>query len=180
MARNPKQDANLKPIRKGDLSREELKKRQSNGGKKSGEVRRAKRDAKSAIRYLLDLPPTVSLKNKLEEMGFPINEQTNMAALQARLFSMAIGGNIDAYNTLMKMAGFEPEENRKERESVASDKRRELELNAKIEALGNGPEGSSAALSMNDEDGKSDVVIYMPQVDKIEDCELPPEETTGE
>lgn len=30
----------MKPIRKGDLSNEELKKRQSNGGKKSADVRR--------------------------------------------------------------------------------------------------------------------------------------------
>ena len=33
-------EQNLKPIRKGDLSSEELKKRQSNGGKKSADVRR--------------------------------------------------------------------------------------------------------------------------------------------
>lgn len=135
MARNPKQDANLKPIQKGDLSKEELKKRQSNGGKKSGEVRRAKRDAKSAIRYLLDLPPTVSVKANLKEMGFPVNEQIQHGCSQARLFTMAMGGNIDAYNTLMKMAGYEPEENRKERESIASDIRREKELEAKVNAL---------------------------------------------
>lgn len=36
-------EQNLKPIRKGDLSNEELKKRQSNGGKKSAEARREKK-----------------------------------------------------------------------------------------------------------------------------------------
>ena len=55
MARNPKQDANLKPFQKGELTSEEAKKRGRAGGVKSGESRRAKRDAKSAIRYLLDL-----------------------------------------------------------------------------------------------------------------------------
>lgn len=35
-----KQNANLKPIRKGELTSEELKKRQSNGGKKSAEARK--------------------------------------------------------------------------------------------------------------------------------------------
>lgn len=34
---------NLKPIKKGDLSKEELKKRQSNGGKKSAQVRKEKK-----------------------------------------------------------------------------------------------------------------------------------------
>ena len=33
-------EQNLKPIRKGDLSKEELKKRQTNGGKKSADARR--------------------------------------------------------------------------------------------------------------------------------------------
>ena len=36
-------EENLKPIRKGDLSKEELKRRQSNGGKKSAEARREKK-----------------------------------------------------------------------------------------------------------------------------------------
>lgn len=42
-------EKNLKPIRKGDLSNEELKKRQSNGGKKSAEARREKRLIKDRI-----------------------------------------------------------------------------------------------------------------------------------
>nr|DAU22935.1 MAG TPA: hypothetical protein [Caudoviricetes sp.] len=180
MARNPKQDANLKPIQKGDLSKEELKKRQSNGGKKSGEVRRAKRDAKSAIRYLLDLPPTVSVKANLKEMGFPVNEQTNMAALQARLFTMAMGGNIEAYNTLMKMAGYEPEENRKERESIASDIRREKELEAKVNALGGDMDGAKLAVNLQDEDENNDVVIYMPQTASEESCTVKEDEPESE
>lgn len=172
MARNPKQDANLKPFQKGDLTSEEAKKRGRAGGVKSGESRRAKRDAKSAIRYLLDLPPTTSIKANLVEMGFPVNEQTNMAALQARLFAMAMSGNLEAYTALMRMAGYEPEENRKERESIAADRRREIELDAKVSALGSNPEGMSASVNMSDEDGNNDVVIYMPQIASEESCEF--------
>lgn len=36
-------EQNLRPIRKGQLSKEELKKRQSNGGKKSAQVRRERK-----------------------------------------------------------------------------------------------------------------------------------------
>ena len=133
-------------------------------GVKSGESRRAKRDAKSAVRYLLDLAAKGKIADNLKELGFPANEQTNMAALQARLFTMAMGGNIDAYTTLMRMAGYEPEENRKERESIAADRRREVELDAKVAALGANPEGMSASVNMSDEDGNNDVVIYMPQI----------------
>lgn len=107
MARNPKQDANLKPYKKGDITSEEAKKRGRAGGVKSGESRRAKRDAKSAVRYLLDLAAKGKIADNLKELGFPANEQTNMAALQARLFTMAMGGNIDAYTTLMRMAGYD-------------------------------------------------------------------------
>ena len=173
MPRNPKQDANLKPLQKGDLTSEEAKKRGRSGGVKSGEVRRAKRDAKSAIRYLLNLPPTASIKANLSEMGFPLTEQTNMAALQA------MSGNLEAYTALMKMAGFEPEENRKERESISADRRREIELDAKVNALGINAEGLSASINMGDEDGNNDVVIYMPQIVSEESCEMK-EETPDE
>lgn len=172
MARNPKQDANLKPFQKGDLTSEEAKKRGRAGGVKSGESRRAKRDAKSAVRYLLDLAAKGKIADNLRELGFPTNEQTNMAALQARLFTMAMGGNLEAYTALMRMAGYEPEENRKERESIAADRRREIELDAKVSALGSNPEGMSASVNMSDEDGNNDVVIYMPQIASEESCEL--------
>ena len=149
-----------------------MRKLRSAGGVKSGESRRAKRDAKSAVRYLLDLAAKGKIADNLKELGFPANEQTNMAALQARLFTMAMGGNIDAYTTLMRMAGYEPEENRKERESIAADRRREIELDAKVSALGSNPEGMSASVNMSDEDGNNDVVIYMPQIASEESCEM--------
>lgn len=172
MARNPKQNANLKPFQKGDLTSEEAKKRGRAGGVKSGESRRAKRDAKSAVRYLLELEAKGKIADNLRELGFPTNEQTNMAALQARLFTMAMSGNLEAYTSLMRMAGYEPEENRKERESIAADRRREIELDAKVSALASNPEGMSASVNMSDEDGNNDVVIYMPQIASEESCEF--------
>lgn len=171
MARSPNQDANLKPIKKGELSSEEAKKRGRAGGKKSGESRRAKRDARSAARYLLELAAQGKIADNLTELGFPVNEQTNMAALQARLYTMAMGGNLDAYMALMKMAGYDPEETRKERESIAADRRREAELDAKVAALGGSVDGSRAAINMTDEDGGNDVVIYMPEIASEESCE---------
>ena len=171
MARNPKQDANLRPLQKGELSSEEAKIRGKAGGIRSGEVRRAKRDARSAVRYLLNLAPAESLKFNLEQMGLPENEQTNMAALQARLFTKAMSGDLDAYITLMKVAGYDPEENRRERESVASDRRRDLELEAKAAALAQNIDGAQVAVQMTDEDDNNDVVIYIPQMLSEEECE---------
>ena len=173
-------NANLKPIKKGELSTEEAKARGRKGGIRSGISRRNKRDAKEAATYLLGLAAKGKLDANLSELGIPVDERTNMIALVARLFTLAMAGNLDATDRLLKIAGYDSEENRKERESIASDLRREKELNAKIEALVKNSENSSAAINMDDEDGRNDVVIYMPQLDNPEDCELPPEENTDE
>lgn len=171
MARNPKREANLKPIQKGELSKEEAKKRGSAGGKKSGEVRREKRDAKSAARYILELAAQGQVKDNLNTLKVDAKDQTNMVALQARLYTMAMSGNLDAYRELMKMAGYEPEENRKERESISSDRRRDIEVQAKLDAIGNSGENANVALNMGDEDGNSDVVIYIPKMLDEKECE---------
>lgn len=178
MPRNPKQDANLKPIKKGELTSEEAKRRGKNGGEKSGEVRRAKRDARQSARYILELAAKGQIAKNLDELGIPKNEQTNMAALHARLAVMALGGNLEAYKTLMKMAGYDPEENREERESINSDRRKDMESEVKINTLGGGaPEGANIAVNMQDGDGFNDVVIYLPPVQDESECEVPTEGT---
>lgn len=182
MARNPKSNENLKPIKKGELSSEEAKRRGSAGGKKSGEVRREKRNARDAARYILGLAAKGQIADNLQTLGVPNGERTNMEALQARLFTMAMGGNLEAYKELMRIAGYDSEENRKERESIASDRRRDVEVEAKLKALGQNAEGSSIAINQSDEDGRSDVVIYIPKMLTEEECavdEETPEEDGG-
>lgn len=162
---------------------EEAKKKGSAGGKKSGEVRREnarrKRDAREAARFILELAATGQLAENLEKLGVETEDQTNMAALQASLFTYAMRGDLNAYMALMKMAGYDPEENRKERESVAADRRRETEIEAKMTALGQNPDGMRTSLSLKDEDGDSDVFIYMPEIASEESCEME-EETSQE
>ena len=88
---------------------EQAKKKGSAGGKKSGEVRREnarrKRDAREAVRFILDLAAQGQLAENLEKLGVETEDQTNMAALQASLFTYAMRGDLNAYKTLMKMAG---------------------------------------------------------------------------
>lgn len=159
---------------------ETAKERGRNGGMKSGEVRRAKRDARDAIQYILSrMTKSATIRSNLKELGVEDTEFTNMIALHGRLFTMAMSGDLDAYLTLMRMGGYEPEEIRKERESLAADRRRELELDAKIEAIGRG-DHSELAVNLQNEDGSNDVVIYMPQIDAEEDCEMEPETPVAE
>lgn len=155
---------------------ETAKKRGRNGGIKSGEVRRAKRDARETIRYMLEqCTKSDTIKSNLLEVGFKKEDLTNQAALQGRLFTLAMGGNLEAYMLLMKMGGYEPEENRKERESVASDRRRDMEVEAKINALG--MDSAELAVNVGDEDGNSDVVVYIPRMKTEEECAASDEET---
>ena len=181
MARNPKQDANLRPPFDSNQNREEASKNGRKGGKASGESRRAKRDARQAARYILGLAAKGQIKDNTKSLGAKDDDGiTNMEALHARLYSMAISGNLDAYMTLMKIAGYDPKENRDERESIASDKRRMMELEAKLNALsGQVPEGASVGIGMGNEDGASDVVIYVPQMLSEEDCQVDDTEDTS-
>lgn len=158
---------------------ETAKERGRNGGIKSGEVRRAKRDARDATQYLLDrMVVSEQIKANLKELGIEPSECTNMMALIGRLYAMGMGGNLEAFKLMMVLGGYEPEENRKERESIAADQRREKELNAKVEALGQKNDSSSLAINLDDEDGDNDVVIYMPQIASEDNCQAETEEDT--
>ena len=132
MARNPKSDTNLKPIQKGDLSKEELKKRQSNGGKRSGEVRREKRDARQAARYILGLAAKGATLDQLERLGADRKDGlTNMELLMAMLYAQSTSSSsnnqLDATKMLLSYAGYDYEENRRERESLNKDARLDIE-----------------------------------------------------
>ena len=131
------------------------------------------------MKYILNLAAKGQIVENLKTLGVEKEDQTNMNALHARLFTMAMGGNLAAYQELMRIGGFDPEENRKERESINSDKRRNVELDAKKQALGANPENTSVSVNMNDEDGNSDIVIYLPQLQTEEECEYKEDEKDG-
>lgn len=104
---NPKGNPeNLKPA----LSSEEARKRGRNGGKKSGEVRRRKRDAQQAAKLILNLPVSTDVMEKnLAKMLVDEQDFTNRVALMARAFTQAMTGDVKAMQFLIEMAGETPE-----------------------------------------------------------------------
>lgn len=90
MARNPKQDANLKPVKKGELSSEEAKRRGSKGGKASGRSRAALKTFKEVLCDGLT-------KEEQEVM---------MKALKRN----AMRGNLPSMEFLLKMVGQHPDQ----------------------------------------------------------------------
>lgn len=93
-----KREDNLKPIKKGELSNEEAKKRGSKGGKKSGEVRRAKKTMREMIEYLLEKEIT----NKQGEKA------TTLEAISVALIKQAMSGNVKAFEVLRDTIGQNP------------------------------------------------------------------------
>lgn len=120
MARNPKQDANLKPIKKGELSSEEAKKRGQAGGRKSVEARRMRRTAKETIEALLSLPAVGKTEENLESLGIPKDERTYMMASVTKAMAEWLRtGDPKYFDILMRHGGFDEAENRKALESAA-------------------------------------------------------------
>lgn len=91
-------EQNLKPIKKGELSKEELKKRQSNGGKKSGEARRAKKTMREMLDYLLEKEIT----NKAGEKA------STQEAITVSLINQALKGNVKAWEVIRDTLGEKP------------------------------------------------------------------------
>lgn len=135
---------NLKPVR----TTEEARKRGAAGGVQSGKVRRKKRDARQAIRYVLDMAATGKLDEKLEGLGFDEEDRTNMTGLTVAMMMRAASGDVSAYKALMDYGGFHPDQKLKERESRARI--------ASMES-GGGADGVDT-----EECATDDVVIYMP------------------
>ena len=111
MARKGGAPENLKPIK----TTEEAKKRGSNGGKKSGEVRRRKRDAREAAKLILDLPCSDAMKKNLGQMGADEADYSNRVALFARAFVLAMGGDVNAMKFIIETSGETPKQQLEER-----------------------------------------------------------------
>ena len=92
---------NLKPIKKGELSKEELKKRQRNGGKKSVEVRAQKKTMREMLDYLLEKEIT---NNKGEKA-------TTLEAMMTSVIKKAISGDIKANEFVRDTTGQKPVDN---------------------------------------------------------------------
>lgn len=104
MAKKGGSPENLDPVR----SKEEARKRGRNGGKKSGEVRRRKREAKDAAKLILNLPASKTLSNSLKKLGVDEADFTNRVALFAKAFNMACKGNVRAMKFIIDIAGENP------------------------------------------------------------------------
>ena len=100
---------NLKPIKKGELSNEELKKRQSNGGKKSVKVKAEKRLLKDTILMMLQHKPTPEMiRDCADKFGF--NPKDLQDVITGGLITKAMSGDAKAFEVLRDTSGQRPVE----------------------------------------------------------------------
>jgi len=98
-------NGNLKPV----LSKSEARKRGSNGGKKSAEVRRKKRDMRKQLELLLSLDVNNKTShNRLLKLGVPEKDINNLMLVNVAIFNEALDGNVRAAEFIRDMLGFSP------------------------------------------------------------------------
>ena len=105
---------NLKPIKKGELSSEEAKKRGSNGGKKSAKVRKQKKLFKEIFIELLSydiekFTTNEELLEKLAEINPLFAHKIDVkTVISAQVLKKAINGDLAAISMLKAQIGEEP------------------------------------------------------------------------
>ena len=108
--RTAKQLANLRPIKKGQRTKEEAKKYGYKGGKKSGEVRRAKKTFKELAQLMLNMSAPDQVKKRIKEM-FPDmtnDELTSKMAMLYVQYGKALKGDTRSFEVLRDTAGEKP------------------------------------------------------------------------
>lgn len=137
---------NLDPVR----TKDEAKIRGTNGGKKSGESRRRKRDAKAAAKLILDLAASSeNVEENLRRLGIPESDFTNRVALMARLFTDGLHGNTRATELLLRAAG-------EMQEQVLAEKRYKDEKESRSSGSSAVDQWVSAVILADKEDVESD------------------------
>lgn len=118
---------NLRPPK----TKEEARKRGTNGGIKSGVVRRRKKAFKEAAQMLLDMPVAFpNVKEQLKNLGIENDDLTNQMAIVVSMFKEAMAGNVKAAALFVDIvgtgaAGLEREERLKiEKQRLALEKKK--------------------------------------------------------
>lgn len=102
-------EKNLKPKKKGDLSKEEAKRLGSMGGKASVESRRKKKYLRSLVELFGDLPAPDRVRKVMSDLGISDkNLRTNDMAIVVGLFQKAIKGDVFAFNAIRDIRGEKP------------------------------------------------------------------------
>lgn len=108
-------EQNLKPVR----TEKEAREKGRNGGIKSGEARRRKRNMREAAKLLLDMPISKNqqtMKAVLSSLGVPEEDADYRMGVMAAMLLQAANGNVNAATFLRDTAGDNPNVKMREEE----------------------------------------------------------------
>jgi hypothetical protein len=108
-------EQNLKPVR----TKKEAREKGRNGGIKSGEARRRKRNMREAAKLLLDMPISKNqqtMKAVLSSLGVPEEDADYRMGVMAAMLLQAANGNVNAATFLRDTAGDNPNVKMREEE----------------------------------------------------------------
>lgn len=104
-------NGNLRPFKKGDLSKDEAKSRGSLGGRASVEARKNKKKLRELVEIMGALPVYSDKAKKLmKEMGISEEDMTNKMAMVVGLFKKAVAGDVQAFNAIRDITGEKPKD----------------------------------------------------------------------
>lgn len=114
-------EQNLIPFT-SNQSREEAKKNGAKGGKKSGEVRRKRKAMKEQMEMLLSLPFKQSeALDFMQYLGIEEDDLDNQMALIVAMYSKALKGDVQAFNTIREVVQDEKTVKDEDRVQIIND-----------------------------------------------------------
>lgn len=114
-------EKNLIPFT-SNQSREEAKKNGAKGGRKSGEVRRKRKAMKEQMEMLLSLPFKQSeALDFMQYLGIEEDNLDNQMALIVAMYSKALKGDVQAFNTIREVVQDEKTVKDEDRVQIIND-----------------------------------------------------------
>lgn len=114
-------EKNLIPFT-SNQSREEAKKNGAKGGRKSGEVRRKRKAMKEQMEMLLSLPFKQSESlDFIKYLGIKEDNLDNQMALIVAMYSKALKGDVQAFNTIREVVQDEKTVKDEDRVQIIND-----------------------------------------------------------
>lgn len=153
------------------MSPEESRAIRQKGNKASHEARRKNKEerekkimVRDLVRKFLGMKTTAQQTAALKMLGYDEDDCTNINALIVKLYTKCMGGDIRAGELLLTLGGLTGEEARRDSE----EERKKEESQVRVEAM-RSTMGKGLNVESGDENGS--VIIYMPEIEKIEEDE---------
>lgn len=134
-------EQNLRPIRKGQLSKEEAKKRGSKGGKASVKARRERRAMQEIARIVLDMPIEKGELEDIAGLDFDSFPDANITVGEKAMLAVAkkaMRGDASALAFIRDTAGEKPVEKVEVNADIAKAEAEVAAIIAKRRAKGDG------------------------------------------